>query len=81
MPSSAGPSIWPAASTRWPACTSQPTGRMPKPGRSPWSGWGVTCPSASSARSTMTTASAPGGMGAPVVMRTAVPGSTATSAT
>ena len=43
-------------------------------GRSSWPGWGDTHPAASSASSTLTTASAPDEIEAPVVMRTAVPG-------
>eukprot|EP00047_Mylnosiga_fluctuans_P018474 m.71467 g.71467 ORF g.71467 m.71467 type:complete len:456 (-) comp7635_c0_seq1:636-2003(-) len=80
-PSSLGPSTLPAASRRWPLLISDPTARMSQPGLTVLST--RICfsspsgdASTNSVSSTWTTASAPSGTGAPVVIRATVPGST-----
>ena len=74
-PKRAGVSEVPGETTSWPARTSLPGSRTFWPGatgtstrtRPPWTG---------EVHSTITTESAPGGMGAPVMIRTAWPGPT-----
>ncbi len=78
-PRCAGPSAVPGSKTRWPATTSPPASRMWSPLSA---GWCTKTPSSPSrnVRSTMTIASAPSGIGAPVMIRIASPGPTGASA-
>ncbi len=73
----ASPSSWlrrrvPAGKITLPSLMSSPARRIHSPGLGAWRT--VTTPSTSSHCSCMTTASAPGGISAPVKMRAAVPG-------
>ena len=77
-PSSAGPSTEPAWMTSSPARMSSPAGRRCRPSRIAASTTIVAPSSVVSSCSTI--ASAPSGTGAPVEMRTAVPGFTVTPA-
>lgn len=76
-PRAAGRSTSPAAITEAPAATSSPRRLMLAPG---FEGDTVTIPPSSSVRSTGTTASVPAGTGAPVEIRTAVPGASVVEA-
>ncbi|MEZ4718905.1 MAG: hypothetical protein R2851_22875 [Caldilineaceae bacterium] len=72
-PISAGPSRSPLRSTTSPSATSTPTGRMSWPGLAA-ARMCTRSSSRGSVSSTMTTASAPSGTGAPVVMYATWPG-------
>ena len=74
MPTAAGSTTRPRSSTTVPARTSSPASRT-KP-RSATGARSSTIPPSTSACSTGTTASAPGGRGPPVMIRTAVPEAT-----
>ena len=85
MPNPASTPTWAGCRTSPGSKTILPTSRS-SPARRTWLPTGTLTsattwppPSSARVRSTMITASAPGGMGAPVMIRTAWPGPTATS--
>ena len=87
MPISCGRNTLPGCNTTWPACTSSPACRTFAPAggaiRISTSSPSGHCPEPAEGRvsSKRTTVSAPAGTGAPVIMRIAWPGPTATSGT